>query len=115
MHVLITNDDGVFAEGLEALVAEIRKVADVTVVAPDEERSAAGHSLTFFKPLRVRTVKRTSRLKIYATSGTPSDCVLLGLYDIMDKKPDLLISGINRGANMGDDITYSGTVCAAME
>lgn len=116
MEVLITNDDGIFAEGLDALVKAIRKIGRVTVVAPEEERSAAGHSLTFFKPLRVRAVKDDHKgFRMFATTGTPSDCVLLALYDIMPRKPDLVISGINRGANMGDDITYSGTVSAAME
>lgn len=115
MNVLITNDDGVFSDGLNALVSQIKKIAKVTVIAPDRERSAAGHSLTFFNPLRVQKIKEEKKVTVYSSDGTPSDCVLLGIYDIMDKKPDVVISGINRGANMGYDLTYSGTVSAAME
>lgn len=115
MHFLVTNDDGVFADGLAALVNELKKIAEITVVAPDRERSAVGHALTFFNPLRVQTIKQDKKVIVYSSDGTPSDCILLGIYDLMPRKPDLVISGINRGANMGDDVTYSGTVSAAME
>lgn len=115
MRFLISNDDGVHSEGLEALVEEIRSLGHVTVIAPDRERSAIGHSLTFFYPLRVRKLRQDERSVIYESDGTPSDCILLGIYDVMPEKPDLVISGINRGSNLGDDITYSGTVSAAME
>lgn len=113
MHVLLTNDDGIHAEGLQAMIAEFRPRCRVTVVAPDRERSAVGHSLTFHSPLRVRQLEEG----VYCTDGTPTDCVLLALYDILgpDQRPDLVLSGINRGSNLGDDVTYSGTVAAAME
>lgn len=115
MNILVSNDDGVQSEGLHALVDELKTLAHVTVVAPDRERSAVGHSLTFFSPLRVRKISEDAHSVVYASDGTPSDCVLLGIYDLMENRPDLVISGINRGANLGDDITYSGTVSAAME
>lgn len=115
MHFLVTNDDGVFAEGLAALVRELRKIAKVTVVAPDRERSAVGHALTFFDPIRIQKIREEKRVKVYSCDGTPSDCVLLGIYSLMEERPDLVVSGINKGGNLGDDITYSGTVSAAME
>lgn len=115
MRILLTNDDGVYAEGLQALIPELKGIANLTVIAPDRERSAVGHSLTFFHPLRVQKIKKERHCVIYSSDGTPSDCVLLGLYDLMSQKPDLVVSGINRGRNMGQDITYSGTVSAAME
>ncbi|MEW6278630.1 MAG: 5'/3'-nucleotidase SurE [Candidatus Eremiobacterota bacterium] len=116
MRLLLTNDDGIHAEGLQALIRELRTLADVTVVAPDRERSAVGHSLTFHSPLRVRRLEQDEGFVSYTTDGTPTDCVLLALYDLMEGKlPDLVVSGINRGANLGDDVTYSGTVAAAME
>lgn len=115
MNVLITNDDGVFSLGLNALVSQIKKIAKVTVIAPDRERSAAGHSLTFFTPLRAQKIREERKLKVYSSDGTPSDCILLGICDIMKEKPDIVISGINRGGNLGYDLTYSGTVSAAME
>lgn len=114
MHILLTNDDGVEAPGLSALLTEITKIAQVTVVAPDRERSAAGHSITFFDPLRVWTIKETDRYRMFSTNGSPSDCVLLAL-DLIGGRPDFMISGVNRGGNLGDDITYSGTVSAVME
>lgn len=113
--ILITNDDGVFSNGIQALIKVLKNNYDITVVAPDRERSAVGHSLTFFYPLRVQKISNSEKLKIYSSDGTPSDCVLLGIYDLMEEKPDLIVSGINHGANMGQDITYSGTVSAAME
>lgn len=113
--ILITNDDGVLAKGIQSLIEVFKKDYDITVVAPDRERSAIGHSLTFFYPLRVQKLEYSENLKIYSSDGTPSDCVLLGIYDLMEEKPDMIVSGINHGANMGQDITYSGTVSAAME
>ncbi len=112
-HVLLTNDDGIQAEGLQAMIAEFRPRCRVTVVAPDRERSAVGHSLTFHSPLRVKQLEEG----VYTTDGTPTDCVLLALYDLLEEghRPDLVLSGINRGSNLGDDVTYSGTVAAAME
>lgn len=114
MHILLTNDDGVDAPGIRALLSEISKIAIVTVVAPDRERSATGHSITFFDPLRVWTIREEANYSIYSSNGSPSDCVLLAL-DIIQGRPDFIIAGINRGGNMGDDITYSGTVSAVME
>lgn len=113
--ILITNDDGVLAKGIQSLIEVFKNDYDITVVAPDRERSAIGHSLTFFYPLRVQKLEYSENLKIYSSDGTPSDCVLLGIYDLMEDLPDMIVSGINHGANMGQDITYSGTVSAAME
>lgn len=111
--VLISNDDGINAPGLKALEKIVKKmVKEVWVVAPEMEQSAAGHSLTLRRPLRIRKVS-TRR---YAVDGTPTDSVLLGMYEAMGElKPDLVLSGINRGGNLGEDVTYSGTVAAAME
>lgn len=116
MHLLLTNDDGVHAEGLQAMIATFRPLARLTVVAPDRERSAVGHSLTFHSPLRVRKLEEQENYVCYSTDGTPTDCVLLALYDLLaEDQPDLVLSGINRGSNLGDDVTYSGTVAAALE
>ncbi|MBM3463371.1 MAG: 5'/3'-nucleotidase SurE [Armatimonadetes bacterium] len=116
MRILVSNDDGVFSPGLEALVEALRPLGHITVVAPDRERSAVGHSLTFFHPVRVHKVREDEGCVVYHTDGTPTDCVLLGIFFVMDdNRPDLVVSGINRGANLGDDIHYSGTVSAAME
>lgn len=110
--ILICNDDGVRSEGIEALAAAMKEVGTVYVVAPDRERSAASHSLTLLHPLRVEKLGP----RTYSVDGTPTDCVNLGVNGILKgRKIDLLVSGINKGANLGDDITYSGTVSAAME
>jgi len=109
--VLISNDDGVFARGLKTLAKTLQPLGRVVVVAPDRERSAVGHSLTLHKPLRVHEVGED----VYSVNGTPTDCVTLAVNTILPEKPALLISGINRGGNLGDNITYSGTVAAAME
>jgi len=112
-EILITNDDGFDAEGLKALIEALKDIAHLTVVAPTSEKSACGHSLTLTRPLRFVEVD-DDFYKL--DDGTPSDCVYLALHSLYgDKKPDLLVSGINRGANMGEDITYSGTVAGAME
>jgi len=110
-HILVSNDDGVHARGIKALTAALRKIADVTVVAPDRERSGASHSLTMDVPLRAHEIREG----VFAVAGTPTDCILLALKMLMPEPPDLVVSGINRGANMGDDVTYSGTIAAAME
>ena len=115
MRILVSNDDGVHSEGLEHLIRALLPLGHVTVVAPDRERSAVGHSLTFFHPLRVHRLRQDEGCVVYSSTGTPSDCILLGLYELMPERPHLVVSGINRGANLGDDITYSGTVSAAME
>ena len=112
-EILITNDDGFDAKGLKALIEAVKDLAHVTVVAPASEKSACGHSLTLTRPLRFVQVD-DDFYKL--DDGTPTDCVYLALNSLYpDKKPDLLISGINRGSNMGEDITYSGTVAGAME
>lgn len=115
MRILLTNDDGIFSEGLQCLKNELSKIAKVIVIAPEVERSAVGHSLTLHKPLRITPVVIKGENLGYAVNGTPTDCVVLGLKFLFKRKPDLVISGINRGANLGGDITYSGTVSAAME
>ncbi|MGI5838264.1 MAG: 5'/3'-nucleotidase SurE [bacterium] len=117
MHVLLTNDDGIAAAGLEALRQVFEAAGTtVTVVAPDRERSGSGHSITFYKPLRVNEVEYPdSRTKGIAVNGTPSDCVKLAVEAIMPARPDLVISGINNGPNLGTDVLYSGTVSAAVE
>ncbi len=112
-EILITNDDGFEAKGLKVLIEALKDVAHLTIVAPSNEKSACGHSLTLTRPLRFVQVD-DDFYKL--DDGTPSDCVYLALNSLYaDKKPDLLISGINKGINMGEDITYSGTVAGAME
>ncbi len=111
MKILVSNDDGVSSPGLTTLAWALRKVGEVYVVAPDRERTAAGHSLTLHKPLRVTEVGE----RTFAVNGTPTDCVNLGVMTLMPERPQLVVSGINQGENLGDDITYSGTVSAAME
>src|SRR5262249_47980116 len=114
--ILITNDDGVHAEGLLALKRALQAVGEVTIVAPDRPRSACGHSITLHKPLRVGEHRLADGSHAYSTTGTPSDCVTLAVLDLMrDAPPDLVVSGINHGPNLGWDLTYSGTVSAAME
>lgn len=109
--VLVTNDDGVHSPGLAALADAVSALGQIVVVAPDRNRSAIGHALTLDSPLRVEQLRKG----VYAVDGTPTDCVNLGVHGLVNGKPGLVVSGINLGANMGDDITYSGTVCAAME
>lgn len=111
MRILLSNDDGVHAEGLRVLYQSLKKIADVTVVAPLEEKSTTGHSLTLHKPLRLLEIRED----FYGVSGSPADCVYMGIRKVMRKKPDWVISGINRGANLGQDVYYSGTVSAARE
>jgi len=115
MHILVTNDDGVQAPGLLALAQEMRKLGDVTVLAPDRNWSASGHVKTMDRPLRVNTVKLADGTPALASDGAPSDCVALALLGVVTKKIDLVVSGINPNANFGHDVTYSGTVTAAME
>ncbi|MEA2031341.1 MAG: 5'/3'-nucleotidase SurE [candidate division Zixibacteria bacterium] len=111
-RILITNDDGYNSDGITALFKTLDKVSDVFMVAPDREQSASSHSLTLNHPLRVFSLGK----KQYTTDGTPTDCVMLALHLLFKKKrPDMIISGINHGPNMGDDVTYSGTVAAAIE
>ena len=113
LRILISNDDGINAPGIKVLERIARTLSkDVWVVAPETEQSAAGHSLTIRRPLRIRKLSR----RRFAVDGTPTDAVLLGVNHVLKaKKPDLVLSGVNRGANLGEDVTYSGTVAAAME
>lgn len=111
MRFLLSNDDGYLSPGLGALADSIRQLGEVTVVAPDRDRSGASNSLTLGRPLRVRTAESG----FHYVDGTPTDCVHLGITGIMQNEPDMVIAGINRGPNLGDDILYSGTVAAAME
>jgi len=111
MRILVSNDDGIRAAGIRALEAALAPLGDVWVVAPDREQSAASHSLSLYRPLRVEQIDE----RHYAVDGTPTDAVNLGINGIMKVKPDLVVSGINHGGNLGDDVTYSGTVSAAME
>jgi 5'-nucleotidase len=111
MKILLTNDDGVHAPGLAALVQRVSEVAEVVVVAPDREQSAVSHALTLHHPLRAAKIGDN----VFSVEGTPTDCVNLGIHSLLSFRPDLVISGINRGANLCDDVTYSGTVAAALE
>jgi len=111
LRILVSNDDGVHAEGLRVLAEVCRGIADVTVIAPDREQSGASHSLTLARPLR--PVQRSG--DTYQVDGTPTDCVLLALNTLLEAHPDFVFSGINHGPNMGEDVLYSGTVAAAME
>jgi 5'-nucleotidase len=115
MHILVTNDDGVQAPGLLALVQEMRKLGEVTVLAPDHNWSASGHVKTMERPLRVNNDKLADGTPALASDGAPSDCVALAFLGVVTKKIDLVVSGINPIANIGHDVTYSGTVTAAME
>lgn len=118
MKILISNDDGILANGIRALIEALAPCHDVYVVAPDRERSAAGHSLTLHTPLRVEEVEpKYGAKRCWMTTGTPGDCVKLAINAILseEEKPDLVISGINHGPNLGADILYSGTVSCAME
>ena len=111
MIILVTNDDGIYSKGIFALAKTLQGIGDVFVVAPDREKSAIAHSLTLHRPLRVEKIRKN----FYAVDGTPADCVHLGVNTILPKRPQLIVSGINKGGNLGDDITYSGTVSAAFE
>jgi 5'-nucleotidase len=118
MKLLISNDDGVFALGIRTLANTLAEAGhEVTVVCPDRERSATGHGLTLHQPIRAEIVESIfhPKIKAWACDGTPSDCVKLALWALMDSPPDLVLSGINHGANLGTEILYSGTVSAAME
>ncbi len=111
-RILLTNDDGVFSEGLRLLARSLREIAEVVVVAPDREQSASGHSLTLHRPLRMQQLEDS----VHSVDGTPTDCVNLAvLWLLKDRRPDLIVSGINFGSNLGDDVTYSGTVSATFE
>ena len=110
-RILVTNDDGYFSPGLQALAAALRPLGQVVVVAPQVEASAVGHALTLRRPLRLEDMGQG----VYAVDGTPTDCVNVAIDEILEGNPDLVVSGINKGLNVGDDVTYSGTVAGALE
>ncbi len=111
MHILLSNDDGYLAPGLKAIADELSMMSEVTVVAPDRNRSGASNSLTLQRPLRVQMTP----MGFFKVDGTPTDCVHLALTGLLTEEPDMVVSGINSGANLGDDVIYSGTVAAATE
>ena len=115
MHILATNDDGIFHPGLLAMIQELRQIGKVTVVAPDHNWSASGHVKTLRRPLRVKEVELADGTKGFACDGAPSDCVTLSALGLLPEPVDMVVSGINPNANLGHDVTYSGTVTAAME
>jgi 5'-nucleotidase len=111
-RILVTNDDGIYSEGIRKLANALRAIADVIIVAPDREQSAASHALTLNRPLRLLKIEENE----YIVDGTPSDCVNLAILNLLkNDRPDMIVSGINFGPNLGDDVTYSGTISAAFE
>src|SRR5512136_1812655 len=111
LMILVTNDDGIHSKGIIVLAKALQEIGNIFVVAPDSEQSAVAHSLTLHRPLRVEKIKKN----FYAVDGTPADCIHLGVNTILRKRPRLIVSGINKGGNLADDIIYSGTVSAAFE
>lgn len=109
--ILVTNDDGVYSPGIQILAKRLRELDEVVIVAPDRERSAAGHSMTLHRPLLIEEVKES----VYSVNGTPTDCVNIAVKGLLKEAPRLVVSGINKGPNLGDDVTYSGTVAGAIE
>ncbi|HMK42930.1 MAG TPA: 5'/3'-nucleotidase SurE, partial [Dissulfurispiraceae bacterium] len=109
--ILVSNDDGVHSPGILALLHAMQQIGDAIIVAPDRERSAVSHALTLHRPLRAETIAEN----IFSVNGTPTDCVAIAIQKLLPRRPDLVASGINKGANLGDDVTYSGTVSAAIE
>lgn len=109
--ILVTNDDGVYSPGIQILAKRLRKLDEVVIVAPDRERSAAGHSMTLHRPLLIEEIKQS----VYSVNGTPTDCVNIAVKGLLKETPRLVVSGINKGPNLGDDVTYSGTVAGAIE
>ncbi|MCC7007771.1 MAG: 5'/3'-nucleotidase SurE [Acidobacteria bacterium] len=110
-RILVTNDDGYFSPGIHALAEALATLGEVTIVAPHNEASAVGHALTLRRPLRIEDMGG----RVYSVDGTPTDCVNLGIHEVLGASPDLVVSGINKGLNVGDDVTYSGTVAGALE
>ncbi len=115
MKILLTNDDGIFAKGIETLYQALSSEHEVTVVAPETEQSAVGHAITWLDPLRVNLVNRNGHFFGHALKGTPADCVKIAISELMDPPPEIVISGMNHGANVGVNVIYSGTVSAATE
>src|SRR5438477_9179917 len=110
-RILVTNDDGYFSEGIKALADALQPLGEVTTVAPQTEASAVGHALTLRRPLRLEKIDD----RLYSVDGTPTDCVNIAIDEVLEGRPDLVVSGINKGLNIGDDVTYSGTVAGALE
>ena len=115
MNILVTNDDGIYAKGLTAIFQELSSLGDVTVVAPESEQSAVGHAISLNQPLRVRQVSLDGNILGWAVGGTPADCVKIAIAELLPTLPDLVVSGINLGPNVGINVLYSGTVSAATE
>jgi 5'-nucleotidase len=115
LNILLTNDDGIYAPGLAALYRELKNLGEVTVVAPESEQSAVGHSISLITPLRVKEVSINGGVEGWAVSGTPADCVKIALAELLPALPELVVSGINLGPNVGINVLYSGTVSAATE
>jgi 5'-nucleotidase len=115
MRILLTNDDGIYAKGIEALFEQLRQEHEILVVAPETEQSAVGHAITLMDPLRVKPINRNGLFFGYAVNGTPADCVKLAISELLEEPPNLVVSGINLGANIGINVIYSGTVSAATE
>ena len=115
MKLLLTNDDGIYAPGLQALYQELKEDFEITIVAPDSEMSAVGHAISLTSPLRVQTVHKNGAFFGYGVKGTPADCVKIAVQELLHEPPDVIISGINLGANVGVNVLYSGTVSAATE
>src|SRR5512137_1450233 len=109
--ILVTNDDGVYSPGIQLLAKRLKALDEVVIVAPDRERSAAGHSMTLHRPLLIEQLKEG----VYSVNGTPTDCVNIAVKGLLKSTPGLVVSGINKGPNLGDDVTYSGTVAGAIE
>ncbi|MBX7095887.1 MAG: 5'/3'-nucleotidase SurE [Flavobacteriales bacterium] len=113
--ILVTNDDGITAPGIRALVEAVKGFGRIVIVAPDSPQSGMGHAITVNEPLRMSQSKEYGKLEAYSTSGTPVDCVKLGIYEILKFSPDLIVSGINHGSNVSTNVLYSGTMSAAVE
>lgn len=115
MRFLLTNDDGIYAQGLASIKQALEEIGDVMVIAPVTEQSAVGHAITISDPLKVIPIHRSGQFYGYGITGSPADCVKLGIYSLMEQPPDIVVSGINRGENVGINVLYSGTVSAATE
>jgi len=109
--ILVTNDDGISSQGIKVLAKTLRSIGDVYIVAPEREQSAVAHALTLHRPLKFEKINKNT----FSINGTPTDCVIIGVTKLLPKRPDIIVSGINNGGNLGDDVTYSGTVAAAIE
>lgn len=115
MRILVTNDDGIEALGIKRLIIALKEIGEVYVVAPETEMSACGHGITVYRPIQVKKYNFLNNITAWSVAGTPADCVKLGITTLLDKKPDIVVSGINLGPNLGTDVLYSGTVSGAIE